>query len=117
MWDVRALRSPLMRAKNPRRQVVHEMRGFLRAGTYYIGRGETIGSISESIRVADRALRDVPMTSPWFFHTIFVPEGSVFTLAEMDVIEFVKFDYKRKAVVEFLKGVLFRLGGQLELPY
>ena len=30
MWDLRALRSPLMRAKKPRSQAVHEMRGFLR---------------------------------------------------------------------------------------
>src|SRR5208282_424880 len=29
-WDLKALRSPLMRAKKPRSQVVHEMRGFLR---------------------------------------------------------------------------------------
>ena len=29
MWDLRALRSPLMRAKKPRSQAVHEMRGFL----------------------------------------------------------------------------------------
>src|SRR5271165_3401789 len=31
MWDLRALRSPFMRAKKPRSVAVHEMRGFLRA--------------------------------------------------------------------------------------
>src|SRR5271166_5569275 len=29
MWDLRALRSPFMRAKKPRSVAVHEMRGFL----------------------------------------------------------------------------------------
>ena len=29
MWDLRALRSPLMRAKEPRSQAVHEMRGLM----------------------------------------------------------------------------------------
>ena len=38
MWDFRALRSALMRAKKPRRQVVHEMRGFLSLAAYGVER-------------------------------------------------------------------------------
>jgi len=36
MWDLRALRSPLMRAQKPRSQAVREMRGFELSSRYVV---------------------------------------------------------------------------------
>jgi|SRR5208283_1084041 len=96
---------------------VSQVGAYLGAGNYYIGRGAIVGSISDSAIVSERTIQGVRMTSPWFFHSIFVPDGSRHTLAEMDVHEFVRYDYKRKAVMEFLGGVTFRVDRQLELPF
>ena len=71
MWDLRALRSPLMRAQKPRSQAVREMRGFLR---FYVGlerpefwldcrgkagdrefRGDLVQQILVGLEIADRS--------------------------------------------------------------
>ncbi len=100
-----------------RAHYVSQLGVYLGRDRYVYARGETHGRIAQHSRVADEALRGVPATSPWFFHSIFVPDGSTRTLAEMDAGEFASFDYRRRAVVELLGKDVFSGNGQLVFRY
>jgi inosine/xanthosine triphosphate pyrophosphatase family protein len=110
---------------SPRRRAkyVSQIGAYLGNRQYLIGRGEVSGTIAWESRISDQAQAAVPITSPWFFHSIFVPEGTTRTLAEMGPEEFVMFDYKRRAVDQFIgklrsTAMAFRtnLPSQLKLP-
>ncbi len=59
-------------------------------------RSELLGTITKKIRESDRAKAEVPRSNPFYFHTIFQPEGCHFSLAEMSGEDFAKVDYRRK---------------------
>src|SRR5271165_2169800 len=54
LWDLRALRSPFMRAKKPRSVAVHEMRGFLRVNS---GKDPRLMLLGVTIGVTKRSTR------------------------------------------------------------
>lgn len=100
-----------------RARYVSQIGAYTGKGRYIVGRGEVLGTIAPASRVSDAAVLHAPMTSPWFFHSIFEPAGSRNTLAEMDVTEFAEYDYKRRAVEDFLPKLDFTNDSQLLLPY
>lgn len=100
-----------------RARYVSQIGAYTGKGRYIVGRGEVTGHITLSSRTADEAAAHAPMTSPWFFHSIFQPLGSDRTLAEMGVLEFAEHDYKRRAVRDFLPKLDFSGDTQLQLPY
>jgi inosine/xanthosine triphosphate pyrophosphatase family protein len=67
-------------------------------GHYCFARADLDGSLAFSVRVSDSATADVPLSNPFYFHSIFVPTGCKVTLAEMSATQFKKYDYRRKCV-------------------
>lgn len=84
---------------NRKARFVSQTGAYIKSNEYYFGRGETMGHISK------KALSSLDLakgTYPKFFHSIFIPDGSDKTLAEMDVYEFSKYDYIRKSIKELI---------------
>lgn len=79
---------------------VSQTGAYMKANEYSFGRGEITGHISTRITPSP----DIPQkgTYPYFFHTIFIPDGATKTLAEMDMFEFAKYDYIRKSIVSLI---------------
>lgn len=78
------------------------------------------GTISESNRKSEIAEKQVPLTNPFFFHSIFIPEGHNKTLAEMDRKEFPPIDYRRdvaRKIAVSLVEFQFQQSSQLKLPF
>lgn len=86
---------------------------YLGGSKYVFARASLSGSISHDVRLSQVARDDVPVSNPFFFHGIFVPEGDTRTLAEMPGIDFSHFDYRRKCVQSLLSELL-RRGASLE---
>lgn len=98
-----------------RAKYVSQFGCYIRGGQYVVGRGETLGSIAFESRVSGECMRWVPRTSPWFFHSVFIPDGSNLTFGEMNPREFAMFDYKRKAILDFAPRLNFPRANQLRL--
>lgn len=89
---------------------VSQTGAYLKPDEYYYGRGETKG------RIALEKAKEVEErygTYPFFFHLLFIPDGSSKTLAEMDMFEYSKYDYMRKSIVQLIhnisqKGTIYR---------
>lgn len=64
----------------------------MRNAKYEYFRFDLHGRVATDVRQSSVAVRDFPYTNATFFHTIFVPDGSDSTLAEMDSSTFVRFD-------------------------
>lgn len=73
---------------------------------YCYATSEVKGKISEEIRFSEVAHANFPLTNPHFFHMIFIPDGSDKTYAEMDVDEFMEFDYRRKCANMLYKKIV-----------
>lgn len=81
-------------------------------GLYEYFRHEQPGRIADEVRIAPASLSNFPYTNSTFFHSIFIPQGSSRTIAEMDSNEFLKFDYRRACLTKALP--LFRKHGALD---
>ena len=89
---------------------------------YVFSRATVVGSISTTPRVSQVAKDEVPLSNPYFFHEIFIPENDTRTLAEMSGMDFSYYDYRRKCVknlfAELLKaGVILKEDKQLQLNF
>jgi inosine/xanthosine triphosphate pyrophosphatase family protein len=92
---------------------------YLGKGQYRFAQASINGQISTVARVSKRAEKDFPRSNPFFFHSIFEPEGSSLTLAEMNGREFQTHDYRRKCAKELckeLKDFSFQQNRQMSLP-
>jgi len=69
---------------------------YLGRGHYDFARSELRGRIALDARQGEIALRNIPRTNPFFFHSIFEPDGYESTIAELDVETFCEVDYRRK---------------------
>ena len=85
-----------------RARFVSQTGAYLKANTYFYGRGEIEGSISKKIAFVEKPLYG---TYPYFFHRIFIPKGATKTLAEMDMYEYSKYDYMRKSLKELINAI------------
>ncbi|WP_167399429.1 non-canonical purine NTP pyrophosphatase [Prosthecochloris sp. ZM] len=84
-----------------------QMGAYVDKNEYFFGRGEISGKISTEIRITEDDL--MLGTYPHFFHSIFIPDGANKTLAEMNIYEYSKYDYKRKCVVDFIKNLKYSI--------
>jgi len=79
------------------------------------------GHISDKIRINDVAITDVPLSNPFCFHQLFIPEDSYKTYAEMGADEFIVYDYRRRCAQQLADILLAKMYApqiiQLELPY
>lgn len=73
-----------------------QMGVYLGGAKYRFTRSELHGAISREPRVSQITKDQVPASNPFYFHSIFVPDGSAHTLAEMDGARFRDFDYRRR---------------------
>jgi inosine/xanthosine triphosphate pyrophosphatase family protein len=69
-------------------------------GQYEYFRHEQRGTIATEVRVSTEAVACFPYTNATFFHSIFIPEGSMNVIAEMDSNEFLKYDYRRSCIAK-----------------
>lgn len=74
----------------------------LRNTRYEYLRFDLSGQIATRLRRSAAAGKHFPYTNATFFHSIFIPEGSDQTIAEMDSSTFVHFDYRRKCLEKAL---------------
>jgi len=81
-------------------------------GKYDYFRHEQPGEIASAIRISPPSTSNFPYTNATFFHSIFIPQGSSRTLAEMDSNELLKFDYRRACIAKALP--LLRQHGALD---
>lgn len=81
-------------------------------GQYDYFRHEQPGEIADAVRIEASSVYNFPFTNATFFHSIFVPQGSSKTLAEMGSNEFLKFDYRRACIAKALP--LLRRHGALD---
>jgi inosine/xanthosine triphosphate pyrophosphatase family protein len=94
-----------MRASQRRRaRYVCQIGVSRRNGDYIHFRAEVSGSIADSVRRDPASDASFPLTNATFFHSIFVPDGADFTLAELDGTDFTKYDYRRKCVEYVLEA-------------
>lgn len=91
---------------------VSQTGAYLKSNKYFYGRGETFGRIAfERAYINDKKYG----TYPYFFHLLFIPDGSNKTLAEMDMFEYAQFDYMRKSIVQLIRNI--SQGGTLYRQY
>lgn len=108
----------LMGQSHRRRAIyVSQIGAYLGGDKYISSRGEIEGVISDTPRRSKLAHDMFPKTNPWFFHSIFVPNGSNHTLAEMNPEEFIKYDYRRKSVEGLLSQLEPKDRLQLEFDF
>ena len=86
--------------KKRKAKFVSQTGAYIKASTYCYGRGEITGSIAEQIPEINEVQYG---TYPYFFHLIFIPDGSDKTLAEMDMHEYSKYDYMRKSIIQLIQ--------------
>lgn len=67
-------------------------------GRYLHFRSELPGRIADQPRRTVEAVSFFPYSNATYFHSVFIPDGSSRTLAEMSPDEFVLFDYRRRCV-------------------
>lgn len=91
---------------------VSQTGAFVKSDEYCFGRGELLGTIAR-----EKSIIDVPQygTYPYFFHLLFIPDGSNKTLAEMDMHEYAKYDYMRKSIIQLIDNI--SKSGFLTRPY
>ncbi|MFL5381865.1 MAG: non-canonical purine NTP pyrophosphatase [Longimicrobiaceae bacterium] len=77
----------------------------LGSGDYSFATFAVRGEISHEVRDAPAAYTQLPRTNPYYFHKIFIPNGSVRTFAEMEADEFESFDYRRGCVTKLLSEI------------
>lgn len=70
--------------------------GIATAKEYHAFRADVVGRISHEVSRPSSLLSGHPYTDSLYFHSIFTPDGSSCTLAEMEADEFIRFDYRRK---------------------
>jgi len=80
------------------------------------------GSLSLSVRESQAAYDDRPVSNPYYFHQIFVPDGDTRTIAEMPGVDFARVDYRRRCVERLLAevgdgGYALGTDKQLRLPF
>ena len=88
-------------------------------GEYDFYRAELEGIIATKRRVSLDSVNGQPYTNPSYFHSLFIPNDSNRTLAEMGPMEFAEFDYRRRCVATAsrkLKSVARPFFKQEELP-
>ena len=78
---------------------VSQTGAYVKSGAYYYGRGEIEGHIANYVAQINNPRYG---TYPFFFHRVFIPDGSNKTLAEMDMFEYAKYDYMRKSINDLL---------------
>jgi inosine/xanthosine triphosphate pyrophosphatase family protein len=109
----------LMRCTSNRRACLVSCIG-LYVGTkdIFYGLGITQGEISLEEKESPQAYSDLPASNPYYFHSIFVPQGASKTLAEMGGEEFCLYDYRHKSVNDLMSKYSFksRYPIQLKLP-
>ena len=93
----------------------------VRPGEYEHFRAEVRGSVATSQRKSSIAEQLFPYSNSTFFHSIFIPDGTKRTLAEMDPSEFRSYDYRRRCLAT-AAGTLRKhgrmIGGvQLAIPF
>lgn len=81
---------------------VSQVGAYVKSHTYYYGRGEINGRIALAKSIVSKPLYG---TYPYFFHLIFIPDGENKTLAEMNMFEYAKYDYMRKAIKELIEQI------------
>lgn len=86
---------------------------YLGGSTYVFARATLFGSISLEARVSQIARDEVPLSNPYFFHEIFVPENEERTLAELSGRDFSHHDYRRRCVTSLFSELL-KTGVKLE---
>jgi len=64
---------------------------------------KVFGTISREIRSSLVAFEEVPLSNPYFFHQIFIPEGTDNTYAEMTADVFCKNDYRRQCAKDLVR--------------
>lgn len=90
---------------------VSQTGAYIKANDYYYGRGEIRGRIAYEKATVSKIEYG---TYPYFFHLIFIPEGSNKTLAEMNMYEYAQYDYMRKSI----KDLINKLSkNTFEMPY
>ncbi len=88
--------------ENRAARYVCQLGAYLGAHRYVFDRYTAGGNISDSPRISEKAKRDYPRSNPNHFHSIFVPDGAIETLGEMDAKCFVRYDYRRRCAESFL---------------
>lgn len=78
---------------------VSQTGAYIKTGKYCYGRGEIFGKIA--IEKAE-ILTPKYGTYPYFFHLLFIPDGTEKTLAEMDMHEYAQYDYMRMSIVQLI---------------
>jgi inosine/xanthosine triphosphate pyrophosphatase family protein len=79
-------------------------------GHYEILRFELNGRISNEVRSNNNTNIGFPFINNTYFHSIFIPEGSNNTLAEMEAIEFSQYDYRRQCLLLALPKIVTSSG-------
>lgn len=70
---------------------------------YVISHFSVDGQISFSPRESKESIDNFPITNPYSFHKIFIPDGHEKTYAEMGKDEFMQSDYRRKNAEHFIR--------------
>ena len=78
---------------------VSQTGAYVKSNKYFFGRGEIYGSIAYEKRTVEKPQYG---TYPYFFHLLFIPDGSDKTLAEMDMYEYAQYDYMRKSIKQLI---------------
>ncbi len=91
---------------------VSQTGAYVKTSKYYYGRGEVSGRIAYK---KSEIITPKYGTYPYFFHLLFIPDGTDKTLAEMDMYEYAQYDYMRKGIVQFINELSD--GGDLYRQY
>lgn len=94
------------KSKKRNARFVSQMGAYVKSNEYFFGRGEVNGTISIEPKVMKDTMPKLG-TYPYFFHSIFIPDGASKTLAEMDMYEYSKYDYKRKCILNFIENLRY----------
>jgi inosine/xanthosine triphosphate pyrophosphatase family protein len=86
-------------------------------GEYEHFRAEVRGSVATSQRKSRLAEQLFPYSNSTFFHSIFIPDGTSRTLAEMDPSEFRPYDYRRLCLASAVESLrrYGRMTGDVQL--
>jgi len=106
--------------KNRKARFISIIGAYVGGNSYFFEQATLNGEIAKESKISTIAEKQVPYTNPFFFHSIFVPEGSTKTIGEMNKNEFKKIDYRRACAMnlsERLKTYEFISSSQLKFDF
>lgn len=78
---------------------------YIRPDLRHFEQSELRGRIADGIRFSSRAEQEFPRCNPFFFHSIFEPDGCHMTLGELLGTDFPRYDYRRQCAEKLVTSL------------